>query len=306
MHEYYKSPAYLILYICLCLPIITAAQEVNQQDESNQILVDVVWLIKHKDDMNVVIVDARSKSEYTEGHIEGAINIPVSLTFNPQLNTDRVANIKHITALFRQVGIRNDHSIVIYDGNSYIDAGRVFWVFEVYGHKKVMLLNGGIDGWVTNSKQQLSQIDTHLESSNYIPSIEPQRLVTKLSMHLAIEDEANVIIDTRSKKEYLGIQSIASRAGHIPKAVNIPWNENFEELNGVRMLKPLSDLKKMYSEFDGDKRIFLYCNKGKQSSLSYTIMRQLGFNAAHYDGSWYEWGNDVALPIEVKNKDMFK
>ena len=265
-----------------------------------QVLVSVEWLIKHQNDTNIIIVDARSEKKYKEGHIFGAVNIPVADTFNPLKNTDRVGNLKHIGNLFSNAGIRNDFTVVIYDGNTYIDAGRVFWVLEVYGHKNVKLLDGGIKGWQAYSNQALSHVMIKPKKTNYTPAIEPRRLVTKLSMRLAINDKNKVIIDARTKEEFSGKESIALRSGHIPSAVNIPWKNNFTDKNGIRMLKPIDELDAMYKAIAIGKQILLYCNKGKQSSLSYTILRQLGYEASHYDGSWFEWGNDERLPIMQK------
>ncbi len=267
----------------------------------NRILVDTQWLIQHQQDPDLLVVDARSADDFKAGHIPGAVNIPVSDTFNPLVHIDKVGNIKYIAALFSRAGVHNDNAVVIYDGNTYIDAGRVFWVFEVYGHKNVMLLNGGIQGWLKYSQQTLSQKAIKLRPSKYIPAIDPQRFITKFSMRLAVEDKEKLIIDTRSKEEYLGEKSIAVRAGHIPNAINIPWTENFVVIDGVQMLKSLEDLREIYDPLVKNKRVILYCNKGKQSSFSYTIMRQLGHDAAHYDGSWFEWGNDTSLPIETNN-----
>lgn len=290
----HNTNAHFIL-VFLVLVLIAPAVFANQAGE---ILVDVQWLERHQNDQNMKIVDARSEEEYKQGHISGAVNIPVSDTFNPIINTDRVGNLKHISELFGKVGIRNEQTVVIYDGNTYIDAGRVFWVFEVYGHKNVKLLNGGIKGWQAYANQPLSQLSKKPQKTNYIPTIEPDRHVTKFSMRLALEDKNKVIIDARSHKEFIGEESIAKRAGHIPGAINIPWEENFRVINGIKILKPIEDLKRLYEVSDNKKQVILYCNKGKQSSLSYTILRQLGHNAAHYDGSWYEWGNNEKLPIQ--------
>lgn len=268
---------------------------------ASSVLVDTQWLINQQQDPKLLVVDARSAEDFNEGHIPGAINIPVADTFNLLVHTDKVGNIKYIADLFSRAGVRNDNTVVIYDGNTYIDAGRVFWVFEVYGHKDVKLLNGGIQGWLKYSKQELSQKVIKPQPSKYIPAIDPQRFITKFSMRLAVEDKDKLIIDARSKEEYLGEKSIAVRAGHIPNAINIPWTENFVVIDGVQMLKPLEDLRKIYDPLAKNKRVILYCNKGKQSSFSYTILRQLGHDAAHYDGSWYEWGNDTNLPIITNN-----
>ena len=265
-----------------------------------QIIVDLQWLNKIKQTNHWVIVDVRTRSEYDKGHIPDAVNIPVSSTFNPKIKKDRVANTSHIQKLFSQAGIESDDTIVLYDSGNHIDAGRVFWVFELYGHKKVKVLNGGFVAWTDDKENPVSTISPIRTSTQYIPKLEPERLTTKLSMQLAISDEERIIIDARSSDEYLGNQSIASRSGHIPGAINIPWDKNFTSEEGFSKLKSVEELRKLYGHIDPEKKIYLYCNKGKQSSMSYMIMRQLGFDAAHYDGSWYEWGNDELLPIETE------
>jgi len=273
------------------MPLVFASQ-------AGEVLVNSKWLVKHQYDRNMKIVDARSEEDYKKGHIRGAVNIPVNDTFNPVVNTDRVGNLKHISELFSNAGISNEQTVVIYDGNTYIDAGRVFWVFEVYGHKNVKLLDGGVRGWLADSNQALSQLSNKPLKTQYIPTIEPERHVTKLSMRLALEDKNKVIIDARTNKEFEGEVSIAKRAGHIPNAINISWEDNFTKIDGINVLKPVEELKQLYGASIMHKQVLLYCNKGKQSSLSYTVLRHLGHNAAHYDGSWYEWGNDDKLPIE--------
>lgn len=295
------ASAYRILTILplLLFCVITSSALANQE----QVLVNIEWLVQHQNEPDLLLIDAREKQDYLKGHIPGAINVPVKATYGSSKNIDRVGGLKKISQLFSHAGIDNKHQLVVYDGNSYIDAGRVFWVLEVYGHKNVKLLDGGIKGWQAITGQALSTIDVKREKTNYIPAIEPRRLITKFSMRLALEDKSKVIIDARSKKEFAGIESIAHRSGHIPNAINIPWEENFVEVNGIKMLKPIEQLREIYDEKIGDKKVLLYCNKGKQSSLSYTILRQLGHDAAHYDGSWYEWGNDDSLPIE-KNKTL--
>ena len=264
------------------------------------LIVDVQWLKQHKEDQDLAIVDVRSREQYLKGHIPNAVNIPVSSTFNPKTKRDRVANSFYIQSLFSQAGINNNDTVVLYDSGNHIDGGRVFWVFEVFGHKNVKLLNGGFPSWVDNSSNATEIGFTQVAKSNYIPRLEPERLTTKLGIQLAIGDDDRIIIDARSQDEYNGKQSIASRMGHIPSAINIPWNDNFTNGEKYNKLKSKEELLKVYGSIDPNKKIYLYCNKGKQSSLSYMVMRQLGFDAAHYDGSWYEWGNDELLPIEQK------
>jgi len=290
----FKRIAHYTFFVVL-LSIIFTGHAVYAQ--ANMILVDIGWLKDHLHDRNMVVVDARTEKEYLQGHIPTAINIPVMKTYSPVEPKDRVANLQHIKKLFSQAGIRNDQTIVIYDNNEYKNAGRLFWVFEVYGHENIKLLNGGFALWMSK-KLPTSKLPAKISPSDYVPTVEPERLITRLDMRLAIEDGSKVIIDARTRDEYIGKKSEASRFGHIPHAENIPSKQNFDMVAGIKMLKPEDELRKIYGDLDGDKKIYTYCNKGKDSSLTYALLRQLGYDVAHYDGSWFEWGNDAALPIE--------
>ncbi len=267
-------------------------------DDGEGIVVDSAWLQQRLDDEALLIVDARKKSDYDKGHIPGAINLPVAKTFNPDKAKDRVGNLFHIRKLFSELGIRNDHAVVVYDDGVYIDAGRVFWVFEVYGHKPVYILNGGYPGWLAQAGTTVSKQPRTLPASRYIPETAPDILLTRLDMLIALDNDSIAIIDARTEEEYAGKESIAKRSGHIPGAVNIPWRKAFVEIDGIRMLRPTSELRKLYDPVaQGKNTIYTYCNFGQHASLTYTLLRQLGYNTAHYDGSWYEWGNDERLPI---------
>ena len=105
-----------------------------------------------------------------------------------------------------------------------------------------------------------------------------------------------MIVDAREAEEYLGIKSDSRRYGHIPGAINIPYEKNFTD-DGTA-LRPFSELAKVYGGIDRNKKVITYCNKGRHSALEYFVLRQLGYDVSAYDGSWYEWGNDMQLPIE--------
>ena len=278
----------LLLFLLATVPLRAS----NGQD----ILVDTDWLRQHLHDDKLRIVDTRERPVYLKGHIPGAVNIPAQETFNPAPPRDRVANLHHIRQVFRRAGINSGQTVVIYGDSGYIDAGRVFWVFEVYGHKQVKFLDGGFPAW----RQQQHPVSTQVpevEPGNYIPAVEPERLTTLLDMRLALEDDSKFILDARTTEEYLGKKSKARRFGHIPKATSIPAVQNFVKRNGVQMLKPREEVARLYAAVPKDRKVYAYCNRGKESSLTYTLLRQLGYDVAHYDGSWYEWGNDENLPI---------
>ena len=265
-------------------------------ETSFMLLVSPDWLNNNLTHRNLLIVDTRDPESYALAHIPGAINIPVEKTFAISDTTYRVGGLHQIKELFSQHGINRTDHIVVYDDGKLIDAARLFWVLEVYGHQRVSLMDGGISHWVNNGLP--TEMEKNLRKpTDYIPTIDHQRFTSKMAMQLALSNPAVSIIDARTQNEYAGSESIADRAGHIPGAINIPWTNNMKQAGGLINLLGNSELTQHYHDHK-DKRIITYCNRGKQSALTYFTLRHLGYDVSVYDGAWLEWANDQSLPIE--------
>lgn len=250
----------------------------------------------------VVLLDARPAKFYEEYHLPNAISMPFTATFVEFGTTGRVITVDKAKSLFSSAGIRNDDLVVAYDGGGMLQASRILWTLEMYGHKKVKLLDGGLKAW-QQAGMTLTQEKPSIMTSNYIPSINPDRLATRLTTLLASnKTDAFTLIDAREAEHYQGLKSEAKRYGHIPNAWNIDFRLNIDQTTG--MLRPMSELKEVYAKVPRDKKVIVYCIMGDQSALEYLIMRELGFDVANYDASWQEWGNDLSLPIvEPKPKE---
>jgi len=259
-------------------------------------IVDVTWLNQNYKNGSVVVVDVREPTIYSNGHISGAVSIPVQSTFSSKSDNEIIAPISHIQQLLSESGIDNETNIVLYDDGEYVNAARVFWVLEVYGHKKVSILDGGFPLWQLKS---LPTSDTNVkrQPSIYVPTIVPEILSTKFSTRLAISDETKQIIDARSNDEYIGRKSITERFGHIPNSINIPSSLNYKNIDGINIIKTIDELNGIYKDIDSSKKVIAYCNKGKESALTYLILRRLGYRVSAYDGSWLEWSRDPTLPV---------
>lgn len=269
------------------------------------LVVETDWLKEHFNEPGIIIVDVRNNKQFQKEHIKGAVNIPVDSTFGGQPNSGLVAPISHIQNIFSRAGIDNNVDVVIYDDGTYFDAARVFWVFEVYGHKHVGLLNGGLDLW-KKLGLPTSSLAQNKESKSFIPTVVPDYLSTKLSTRLAVNDDSKLILDARTSEEYSGKKSKTKRFGHIPGAINIPAKQNYTGQNGINVIKPIEELERLYSAIDKNKKVITYCNKGRESALTYFILRRLGFNVSAYDGSWYEWSNDPSLPVALPDSHKIR
>jgi thiosulfate/3-mercaptopyruvate sulfurtransferase len=281
-----------VLLLAFLLPRFGWA-EVQQ---NHNLLVTTAWVQEHLHAEGVVILDTRDAKEYAKGHLPGAINIPVESTFAETGDINRVGSISQIRKLFSTHGVKNTDHMVLYDSGRLIDAARFFWVLEVYGHSKVSILDGGLAHW-QKEKQPVQIAATTRPRSVYIPNISSRHLSNQLTTRLAMTKTKVSIIDARSSDDYSGKTSKAKRFGHIPTAINVPWSQNYQVMGDHMMLRPDNELEEIYSNQDTKSDVIAYCNRGKQSALTYLVLRKLGYNVSVYDGAWLEWGNDDSLPI---------
>ena len=103
-----------------------------------------------------------------------------------------------------------------------------------------------------------------------------------------------IILDARSKEEYVGSDVRAARRGHIPSAVNIDWENNIENDTFKRKKK----LLKIYSKIPKEASVVSYCQGGYRAANSFVALKMLGYKKVKlYLGSWGEWGNKLDLPV---------
>jgi thiosulfate/3-mercaptopyruvate sulfurtransferase len=249
------------------------------------------------------IIDVRNSQNYSTSHIKGAINFPASLTYHNLSINGKITEPNKMQSIIQSLGIDINDNIVIYDDGTFFDASRVFWALEVYGFKNVKLLNGGFDSW-KQLNYETSNEQPKINKSNYIATIDNQKLATKFTTQIATRNNSQIIIDARDYKSYIGQESAAKRFGHIPNAINISAYENLRRIDNNSKLKSFDELTQIYKNLKRDKKIVIYCSVGKIASTNYFALRELGFNVANYDASWKEWGNDFNLPIvNLSKKD---
>lgn len=258
-------------------------------------LVDSRWLAQHLHDPDIIIIDARSPADYQQSHIAGAINLPSIRTYQNAAKT-RVLLMQDIEALLGGLGVENDSHVVVYGSAIYQDAARVFWALDLFGHTPLSLLDGAFPAWQA-AGLPVDARSPPVTATTYQAAIHPGKMATRIHTLLAVGNPNVVIIDTRKEAEFQGVESRATRAGHIPSAIHIDKLENLEVRQGVNFLKDRPALEKIYARANDYHRIILYCNSGSESAIGYLVLRMLDKDVGLYDGAWQEWGNDPALPI---------
>ncbi|WP_246956872.1 sulfurtransferase [Brachybacterium sp. Marseille-Q7125] len=270
-------------------------------------LVTTDWLAENLGAEGLVVVESdEDVLLYETGHIPGAVKIDWHLDLNDPVTRDYVDG-EGFAALMDRSGITRETTVVIYGDKSNWWAAYALWVFELFGHPDVRLLDGGRAAWQAEGREMTtSDAGIPAPTSGY-PVVERVDAPQRAFREDVLEHLGGPLIDVRSPQEYTGErthmpdypQEGTLRGGHIPTARSVPWARAAQE-DG--RFKPRAELEQIYQTelgYEPSEPTIVYCRIGERSSHTWFVLTYLlGFDAVrNYDGSWTEWGNGVRLPI---------
>jgi len=270
-------------------------------------LVSTQWLAQHLGDENLVVVESdEDVLLYETGHIPGAVKVDWHLDLNDPVTRDYVDGA-HFAAVLGSRGIARDTTVVFYGDKSNWWAAYALWVFSLFRHEDVRLLDGGRAKWQAEGREMT--IDAAAVQPVNYPVVERDDSTLRAFKDDVLTHLGGPLLDVRSPQEYSGErthmpeypQEGALRGGHIPGAQSVPWARAAAE-DGT--FKTRDDLAAIYQQEKGlqpDDPTIAYCRIGERSSHSWFVLTHLlGFsNVRNYDGSWVEWGNAVRVPIVI-------
>lgn len=272
-------------------------------------LVSTDWLAEHLEDPDLRIVESNEDILlYGMGHIPGAVHIDWRADLNDQTIRDYV-DTEGFAELCRRNGITQKTTVVFYGDKSNWWACYALWVFSLFGHKSVKVLDGGRAKWAAENRPMTKEVPTYEPTDYPVPALRDDAGIRAFyDDTLEHMKEGKPMVDVRSPGEFSGEvthmpeypQEGVLRGGHIPGAKSCPWSTAANE-DGT--FKTAAELREIYTEGLGlgdQDDIIAYCRIGERSSHTWFVLTHLlGYKEVrNYDGSWTEWGNMVRSPIE--------
>ncbi len=270
-------------------------------------LVTTDWLASHLGEPDLVVIESdEDVLLYHTGHIPGALKVDWHLDLNDETIRDYVSP-EGFAAMCSARGITRDSTIVVYGDNFNWWAAYALWVFSLFGHEDVRLLDGGRAKWIAEGRTMTTDA-TETTPSSYPVVPRDDATIRAFKDDVLAQIGNGPLVDVRSPGEYSGEllhmpdypQEGAQRGGHVPTAKSVPWKR---AANDDGSFKSADELRAIYGDEQGlaeGDNVITYCRIGERSSHTWFVLTHLlGFNhVRNYDGSWVEWGNAVRVPIE--------
>lgn len=248
---------------------------------------------------DLLVVQVTTRPVFDAAHVPGAVNVePRDLVSGVPPATGRLPDLSRLTALFRRIGYAHGAEVVTLDDEGGGWAGRFAWTLDVIGNANWRYLDGGLHAWhaaglpLTREAtvRPTTQVDIEIDTA---PIAEAEDVMA------ALGDPDLLVWDCRSADEFAGRKVTASRAGHIPGAVNLDWLDLMDRDRQLRLVSDVEALLRTHGIVP-NRDVVTHCQSHHRSGLTYMTARLLGFPRIRaYHGSWSEWGNRLDTPVET-------
>jgi thiosulfate/3-mercaptopyruvate sulfurtransferase len=268
-------------------------------------LVSTEWVAEHLEDPQVVVVESdEDVLLYETGHIPGAVKIDWHTDLNDPVTRDYIDG-EGFAKLLGGLGIRRDSTVVIYGDKSNWWAAYALWVFALFGHPDVRLVDGGRAKWIAEDRPITTDVPERTPVD--YPVVERDDRGIRAFRDDVLGHFGSPLVDVRSPLEFSGERTTAPeypeesalRAGHIPSAQNVPWAKAAADDGTFRSRTELETIYEAGAGLKPDDDVIAYCRIGERSSHTWFVLTHLlGYQKVrNYDGSWTEWGSSVRVPI---------
>lgn len=259
-----------------------------------------------------ILWDVREAEAYLQAHIPGAVN--TSARVCSQLRTPGRWDPVSVERIARQLGawgIDPEREIIIYGDKGGVCPYFILVSLEAVGAKDVHVYHGGMDDWKA-AGHPIATAAVKLPPVTLDLHVQPGVIVSTDEIHARLTRRDVQILDVRTPSEFTGLDVRALRGGHIPRAVNIPYEQNWIDPeirvklqkklvtnNDGFSLKAAEDLQQVYAKLDPSLETVVYCHGGSRAMVTVSVLKDIGFRDVRvYDASWVGYGNRFDLPAE--------
>ena len=291
------SPAFQRIY----------AQDRNRPAVRSEMLVSTAWLEQHLDDHDLVVLHVgHDRGQFDSGHIPGSRFVRLDeLVEQHKDSLNELPPVSDLQATFESLGVGDESRVVLTGDTGGVLAARAYFTLDYLGHgDQVALLDVGLETWIAESRKTSTQ-EVHPARAHLTPHVRPDILVTtaqmrelSLGVNKGVPDY--VLLDARPLAEFTGIvnSEAVPKAGHIVGSQSLYWKKLIRSEANPQLLDP-EQLQQQFIRVGAGPgtSVITYCRTGMQSSFTYFVAKYLGYRAAMYDGSVYEWvraaGNEL-------------
>ena len=265
-------------------------------------LVESNWLSENLNNENVVILDATwhmpnlnkdARQEYLDAHIEGAIFFDIDRIADTSVNLPHMlADEDFFNAAMDEMGITNDHHIVVYDSYGFMSSARAWWTFKVMGHDRVSILNGGLKKWNAEDKATTAELAKMTLTNGYKANLNACGIKDIAQMHAHIAANDIQTLDARSAGRFSGVDPeprAGLSSGHMPNGFNLPFVQLAND-DGTVVSKAEIESLLSASGINTNMPIVTTCGSGITAANLWFAMDYIGIKNLHlFDGSWTEY-----------------
>ncbi|AFY44411.1 sulfurtransferase [Nostoc sp. PCC 7107] len=267
---------------------------------NTQLFVSPTWVVDHLNDSQIVIVDCRfsladpqlGQTQYQTSHIPGSyyldLNQDLSSPVGKHGGRHPLPDTNNLAKKLSAMGVNSQKNLVVaYDDSRLAFASRLWWLLRYLGHEQVVVMDGGYTAW-QQAGYPVTDIIPESQTGNFIPQIQPE-LVVDMEVVKSRKDLPEVaLVDSRESDRYRGEREpIDKIAGHIPGAVNYPWQE---VTNSSGYLISQLQQRQRWEPIETAKEILVYCGSGVTACVNLLSLELAGIHTGKlYAGSWSDW-----------------